>query len=78
MKTALLVLIFAAIGISRDGKFANHLRDSPCLCEAGRFRAGQDASSCRRDDSGARTQSKSLPCDEGTDLAHCLGETSIH
>ena len=50
---------------SRDGKFANHLRDSPCLCEAGRFRAGQDASSCRRDDSGARTQSKSLPCDEG-------------
>lgn len=47
------------------GKLGNHLRDGPRLREAGRFCAGQGAGSCRRDDSDARTQSKSLLCEEG-------------
>lgn len=49
----------------RVGKLGNHLRDGPRLREAGRFCAGQGAGSCRRDDSDARTQSKSLLCEEG-------------
>ena len=66
MKIALLMLIFLATAspVSAD--------DPQITCatvrayvSSGRFHAGQGAGSCRRADSGATTESKGVPCEQG-------------
>src|SRR5579863_3474164 len=63
--SALAELDYAYQNSGRAALLAHPLQPGPCPCLSSGSGADQGASSGRRDDSGARTESKVVPSEEG-------------